>query len=456
MTRKQGIKDYGKDIWSGSNMKKVAFFTLGCKVNQYETEAVSELFKNAGYQLVGFDYMADVYIINTCTVTNLSDKKSRQMIRKAKKNNPDGIVVAMGCYAQVSKEEVEKIEGVDIVMGTKDRIKVLEWVGDYLKNKQSGITTSITRVHDIMKAHEFEALSIHDFSDRTRAYIKIQDGCNQFCAYCIIPYARGTVRSKNLDDIHNEVVSLVSNGFKEIVLTGIHLASYGKDTNINLVDVFRKLDNIVGLERIRLGSLEPNVVSDDFVNYISQHKKICPQFHLSLQSGCDETLLRMNRKYTTEEYRTSANLLKNKIKDATLTTDIIVGFPGESEEEFQKTLLFAEEIAFSKIHVFKFSARKGTKAFSMKNKVAPELKEERAKILSDLSNKLQRDFIEKYLGEQVEILLDGKEENGKYMHGYTSNYIKVVVEAPELMKGAILKVLIVKSQNDCLNGIIVS
>ena len=335
-------------------MKRVAFCTLGCKVNQYETEALSGIFRKAGYSVVDFEEEAEVYVINTCTVTNLSDRKSRQMIRKAKKNNKDSVVIVVGCYAQTAPEEVSKIEGVSMVIGTKDRGRIIE----YIKELEAG-GQKLNFVDDVMKAREFEELGIDVFRERTRAFIKIQEGCTQFCSYCIIPYARGPVRSRDEKNILNEITDLARSGYKEVVLTGIHIASYGKDIKTtSLIDIIKKVHEIEGIERIRLGSIEPTLINEEFIESIKKLEKVCPQYHLSLQSGCDRTLERMNRKYTTKDYRKSVALLRENIRDVAVTTDIMVGFPGETDEEFDETYRFLQEISFAGMHVFKYSQEK--------------------------------------------------------------------------------------------------
>lgn len=332
-------------------MLKVAFHTLGCKVNQYETEAMEELFENRNYELVVENDYADIYVINTCTVTNMSDRKSRQFIRKAKRINKDAVVAVVGCYSQVSPDEVEKIEDVDVIIGTSQRNKIVDLCEETMISKKK-----INIVKPIKTYKEFEEIKIDQLRSKTRAFIKIQDGCNQFCSYCIIPYARGPIRSRNIVDVEKEVRNLAQAGFKEVVLTGIHIASYGKDLNdISLVDVIDKISEVRGIERIRMSSVEPNLIDDEFMKRISANKKVCDHFHLSLQSGSDSVLKRMNRKYTTNEYRDKVLLIKKYMPNAGLTTDIIVGFPGETDEEFEETYDYVKEIGFSRIHVFKYS-----------------------------------------------------------------------------------------------------
>lgn len=430
-------------------MKKIAFFTLGCKVNQYETEAISEMFRNDGYEVVDFEQFADVYVINTCTVTNLSDRKSRQMIRRAKKTNENSIVAVVGCYAQTSPEEVMSIPGVNLVMGTNEKGKILE----NIKKLEEG-KNNINLVKDIMKTREFEELGVEVYKERTRAFIKIQEGCSQFCSYCIIPYARGPIRSRPVEYILNEVRKLALNGYKEIVLTGIHIASYGKDLKTtSLLDIIRKVHEIDGVERIRLGSIEPTTITDEFVNEITRLHKVCPHFHISLQSGCDRTLKRMNRRYTTDEYRSSIELIRANIKDVSITTDVMVGFPGETDEEFLETVKFLEEISFAAMHVFKYSRRKGTPAAEFKDQVSPEKKEERSNTLIQMSSRKNGEFNRSFEGRIMEVLLEQevKGQNGM-VEGLTPNYIRVLCEGQPDLCGKILKVKMNKAVEDYIIG----
>lgn len=430
-------------------MKRVGFYTLGCKVNQYETEAISSIFENAGYQTVDFESEADVYVINTCTVTGLSARKSRQMIRKAKNLNPDAVVVAVGCYAQVSPEEVKDIPGVNLVIGTKDRNRILEYI--------SGLETggeSISRVEDIMAAREFEDLKLATYRERTRAYIKIQEGCTQFCAYCIIPYARGPVRSRRPEDVLDEVKRLSDEGFQEIVLTGIHIASYGRDIrDTSLMDIIPRIHEIDGIQRIRLGSIEPTTITPAFVEMAGSLPKLCPHYHISLQSGCDETLKRMNRKYTTGEYRHAVTLLREKVRDVVVTTDVMVGFPGETEEEFEKTYRFLKEIAFYKMHVFKFSPRKGTPAATFGEQVNPHDKEVRSDKVLRLSEENGRKYNASLLGRETDVLFE-QEANGMkgFMEGLTANYIKVVCKGDNSLRGKICGVKLMEPVDDYIVG----
>lgn len=405
-------------------MEKVASYALGCKVNQYESEAIAELFEEKGYEIVDVEDFADIYIINTCSVTNFGDKKSRQLIRKVKRQNPNAIVVAIGCYAQTAKDDVMKIEGVNLVLGTKGKSDVVRLVEEY--TLENGV---VSIVDDISRERFFEPLQVQKLKNRTRAYLKIQDGCSQFCTYCIIPYARGPIRSRQRDDVINEVKNLAKNGFKEVVLAGIHVASYGKDLkNIDLLGIIKDVHNIEGIDRIRFSSIEPNIITKDFMEGLVQLPKVCHHFHLSLQSGCDKTLKAMNRKYNTEKYRQAVNTLRNYMPDVAITTDIIVGFPGESEEDFKQSYEFAQEMKFSKIHVFPYSPKKGTPAAQMKEQISNEIKSERVKILMSLSDKMSKDFIEGFIGKDVEVLFERKCEDGQY-EGHTSNYIKVFADS---------------------------
>lgn len=403
-------------------MKKVAFCTLGCKVNQYETNAMEQKFIQAGYQIKNFNEKADIYIINTCTVTNMSDKKSRQMIRKAKQLNKDAIVVAVGCYVQTAKEELENIKELDLILGNNEKKDIVQ----YVEKHQSGIMQ--IKYNDVLHQNEYDEYGFVTHIEQTRAIVKVQDGCDRFCSYCAIPYARGKVRSRKLENIIEEVTKLAQNGIKEVVITGIHIASYGKDfnENIGLIDVLEKINEIEGIQRIRLGSLEPMLIKENFLNRLSKLDKICHHFHLSLQSGCNETLKRMNRRYTTEEFRNVVNLLRNTYNDVILTTDIIVGFPGETEEEFKKTYEFLKEIKFYKMHVFKYSKRSGTKAAIMPNQIKPEIQEERSKKLIELSDLNQKEYNKEYIGKTLEVLFE--EQNGEYIKGHTQNYIVVNVK----------------------------
>lgn len=422
-------------------MKTVAFCTLGCKVNQYETEAMTEMFVHSGYDIKNFEDVCDIYIINTCTVTGMSDKKSRQMIRRAKHNNPDSIVAVVGCYSQVSPEEVAKIEGVNLVIGTKERKNIVELVEKCSKDKL------ITKVEDALKNREYEDIWVTTYDDRTRAYVKIEDGCTEFCTYCIIPFARGPVRSRPMDEIVKEVERLANNGFKEVVLTGIHIGSYGRDLkDASLIDVIEKVHKVEGICRIRLGSVEPRTLTEEFISRISKLKKVCDHFHISLQSGCDETLQRMNRKYSTCEYYESVKLLRSYFDNPAITTDIMVGFAGETEEEFDKSLAFMRKVGFAEAHVFAYSIRKGTKAEKMPNQVSPQNKDIRSKKMAELCNKMQREFLDNLLGKTLSVLVE-RNIGDNFYEGHTSNYVKVHIKSEMDLSHQIVEVQI-KEQKD--------
>ena len=401
-------------------MKRAASYALGCKVNQYESEAIAELFAEKGYEIVGIDEAADVYVINTCTVTNFGDKKSRQLIRKVKRQNENAVVAVVGCYAQTAPKEIMEIEGVNLVIGTKDRGQIVEMVENY--HPEDGVENHVS---DIMKERVFEPLSIQKLANRTRAYLKIQDGCSQYCTYCIIPYARGPIRSREPQDVLQEVRRLAGNGFQEIVLTGIHVASYGKDRkDTGLLDILRQVHGVEGIRRIRFSSIEPNVVTEEFAKAMAELPKVCHHFHLSLQSGCDRTLQEMNRKYDTKKYRQAAVLLRKYLPQVALTTDIIVGFPGETEQDFEESYEFAKEIGFAKIHVFPYSPKKGTPAAERKDQLPNSVKSERSHKLLALSDEMSAAFLAQYIGETTEVLYEKKLSEGTY-EGHTSNYMKV-------------------------------
>jgi len=428
-------------------MKKAASFALGCKVNQYESEAIAELFQEKGYEIVGIDEEADVYVINTCTVTNFGDKKSRQLIRKVKRQNENAIVAVVGCYAQTAPQELMKVEGVNLVIGTKDRAQIVEMVENY--KAENGVENHVS---DIMKERVFEPLSIQKLANRTRAYLKIQDGCSQYCSYCIIPYARGPIRSREPEEVLAEVKRLAANGFKEVVLTGIHVASYGKDRrDTSLLEILRQVHEVEGIERIRFSSIEPNVVTEEFAQAIADMPKVCDHFHLSLQSGCDKTLKEMNRKYDTEKYRQAAATLRKYLPEVALTTDIIAGFPGETEEDFQASYDFAKEIGFAKIHAFPYSPKKGTPAAARKDQLLNAVKAERSHKLIELSDKMADDFIQAYVGKEVEVLYERAIGDGVY-EGHTTNYIKVKGTAEKDLTNRIVKTKITKAEKEELFG----
>lgn len=424
--------------------KKVAFISLGCKVNQYETNAMSQEFIEKGYEVVDFNDVADIYIVNTCTVTNIADRKSRQMLRRVKEIAPEAVLVATGCYAQVGKEELEKIEDIDVIIGNNEKKDIVEIIEDYQNEKNAIIS-------DVMYQKEYVEFGTTTYTEKTRAVVKIQDGCDRFCSYCIIPYARGRVRSRKPENVISEVEQIVDNGIQEVVITGIHIASYGKDFNfeITLIDLLEELNKIQGLKRIRLGSIEPTIITEEFVERLSKLEKICDHFHLSLQSGCNETLKRMNRRYTCEEFENGTKLLRKAFPNAALTTDVIVGFPGETEEEFNKTYEFLERIAFYKMHVFKYSQRKGTKAAVMPNQVDGSIKEQRSKKLIELSNKNEEMYNSQYVGKTIEVLFEEKYED--FFKGHTTNYIEVWAKG-ENLENVICKVEISESYPEHLTG----
>lgn len=428
-------------------MKKAASFALGCKVNQYESEAIAELFAEKGYEIVGIEEKADVYVINTCTVTNFGDKKSRQLIRKVKRQNENAVVAVVGCYAQTAPQELMKVEGVNLVIGTKDRAQIVEMVENY--DASRGVENHVT---DIMKERVFEPLSIQKLANRTRAYLKIQDGCSQYCSYCIIPYARGPIRSREPQEVLAEVKRLADNGFKEVVLTGIHVASYGKDRrDTSLLEILRQVHEVEGIERIRFSSIEPNVVTEEFAQTMAELPKVCDHFHLSLQSGCDRTLKEMNRKYDTEKYRQAAATLRKYMPYVALTTDIIVGFPGETEEDFKESYAFAKEIGFAKIHVFPYSPKKGTPAAERKDQLPNAVKSERSHTLIELSDTMAQDFLQPYIGQEVEVLFERAVSEGVY-EGHTTNYIKVQATADSDLTNQICKAYITGAEQEELRG----
>lgn len=413
--------------------KKVAFITLGCKVNQYETNAMIQNFIQKGYTIEDSDKKSDIYIVNTCTVTNMSDRKSRQMLRRVKELNPQAIIVACGCYAQVGKAELEKIKEIDLILGNNEKKDIVEYVEEYMQKQEH---KSI--INDLMSQKEFIEFGDITFTEKTRAVIKIQDGCDRFCSYCIIPYARGRVRSRLPDNIISEITEIAKEGIKEVVITGIHIASYGKDFNKNytLIELLEEINKIEGIERIRLGSLEPLIITEDFVNRIEKLEKVCHHFHLSLQSGCDKILKSMNRRYTIEQFINIVDLLRKKFNDIILTTDIIVGFPGETDSDFEETYNFLSDIKFYKTHIFKYSQRKGTKAAQMKNQISGEVKEKRSKRLIELSNKNQKEYNESYIGKKVEVLME--EQKNNVYQGHTKNYILAHCESNEDLENKII------------------
>ena len=397
-------------------MKTVAFITLGCKVNQYETNAMIQKLIEGGYKIVEHHEKADIYIINTCTVTNMSDRKSRQMIRKVREINPQAKIIAVGCYVEVAKNEVEKMKEIDLTLGNSEKVDIVKYCDNLLQD---------IKKDENNKKNEFSEFGTITYTEKTRAVIKIQDGCDRFCSYCIIPYARGRVRSRNPQNVVSEITQIAKKGIKEVVLTGIHIASYGKDFDekYELIDLLEEINKIDGIQRIRLGSIEPLLITNEFIQRLSKLEKICEHFHLSLQSGCDETLKRMNRRYTTTQFKEIVGIIRKAYKNANLTTDIIVGFPQETEEEFKKTYEFLKEIKFYKMHIFKYSPRKGTLAEKMQGQILPQIKEERSRKLIELSDKNEEEYNKEYVGNEVEVLWE-EEKQGIYK-GHTKNYILV-------------------------------
>ncbi|MEY8235660.1 tRNA (N(6)-L-threonylcarbamoyladenosine(37)-C(2))-methylthiotransferase MtaB [Lachnospiraceae bacterium 66-29] len=428
-------------------MRKAALHNLGCKVNAYETESMQQLLEKAGYEIVPFEEKADVYVVNTCSVTNIADRKSRQMLHRAKKRNPDSVVVAAGCYVQTAKERALTDASVDILIGNNKKHQLPEMLEQFFavrqedkdredgdaKEQQSGVCNhrGALAIVDIAKEHEYEKLSVNRTTEHTRAFLKVQDGCNQFCSYCIIPYARGRVRSRGVSEVLREVERLAASGCREIVLTGIHLSSYGLDLGTDLLSLIQKVHQISGIARIRLGSLEPKIVTEEFAQQLSQLPKLCPHFHLSLQSGCDATLQRMNRKYTCEQYAQGCELLRKYFDHPAITTDVIVGFPGETAEEFETTRTFLEQIGFFEIHIFKYSLRKGTRAAQMPQQVPEDVKHARSEQLFSDQAPRNEAFLNWYLGKEVQVLLEEKVSFGEteYLVGYTKEYVKAAVLA---------------------------
>ena len=418
-------------------MKKVALHNLGCKVNAYETEAMQEMLEKNGYEIVPFHEKADIYIINTCTVTNMADRKSRQMLHRAKKMNPDALVVAAGCYVQAKEAAGEMDACVDIVIGNnrkKDLIDILE------NHTQKAVI-------DINHTKEYEELHLSKTAEHTRAYIKVQDGCNQFCTYCIIPFARGRVRSRKKSDVIGEVTELAKHGYKEVVLTGIHLSSYGVDLeNDNLLSLILAVHEVEGIERIRLGSLEPRIITEEFVKSIATLPKMCPHFHLSLQSGCDATLRRMNRRYTAKEYYEKCELLRTYFENPALTTDVIVGFPGETEEEFQESMTFVDKVNFYETHIFKYSKRQGTKAANMERQVSEEIKTQRSNAMLELDAKKRKQYEADFLGKEVEVLVEETvlRDGTTYQVGHTKEYIKVALDTEKNLQNQLVNISLEK------------
>lgn len=418
-------------------MRKVALHNLGCKVNFYETEAMSQLLHKAGYRIVPFSEKADVYIINTCSVTNIADRKSRQMLHKAKKMNPQAVVVATGCYVQTSSAKAVEDMAIDIIVGNNKKKEIVDILENYFKCRGKEY------IIDINQTNEYEELEIETVIEHTRAHLKIQDGCNNFCSYCIIPYARGRIRSRKMGNIRNEMLRLADRGFKEIVFTGINLSCYN-DEGKKLIDVLEMAETIDGIERIRLGSLDPEIITDDFVERLSKISKICPHFHLSMQSGCDKTLKAMNRHYTSEEYFNKCQMLRQKFDNPAFTTDVIVGFPGETQEDYVKSREFIEKVRFAELHVFKYSRRDGTVAANMPNQIEESIKSQRSENLIQVGEKLMREYREKKIGTEVSVLFEEEKVIGqkRYQVGHTREYIEVALETVEDLSGKMRNVTI--------------
>jgi threonylcarbamoyladenosine tRNA methylthiotransferase MtaB len=424
------------------NKRKVAFFTLGCKVNQYETNGMAQRLMDK-YEVVEPEEKADIYIINTCSVTNMSDRKSRQMIRRAKEMNKDAFVIVVGCYAEVAKEEIEKIDEVDLVLGNHQKANIDKYIEAYFDGKN---------INDTAIENYFYDFGSITYTEKTRAVIKVQDGCNNFCTYCIIPYARGRICSRKPESVIDEITKIANEGIKEVVITGIQVSAYGKDfdNEYRLIDLLEKINKIDGIERIRLGSIEPLMITDEFCDRARKIEKLCHHFHLSLQSGCDKTLKEMNRKYTTDQFRDVVRRLRNLYDDVILTTDIIVGFPNETDEDFEKTYEFLKEIKFYKMHVFKYSPRKGTVAAKMKNQIPAEIKDARSKRLLQLSNENESNYLDEYVGKQIRVLVE--EKDGDYIKGHTGNYIVVKTVGDESDLENFVDVIAEKNGGDCLIG----
>ena len=431
-------------------MRTAALHNLGCKVNSYETEAMQQLLEEAGYRIVPFHEKADVYIINTCSVTNIADRKSRQMLHRAKKQNPEAVVVAAGCYVQAAAEELKADLAVDVIIGNNKKQDLVPILEEYFKDSSDS-----AHVIEINETHEYERLSIHKIADHTRAFLKVQDGCNQFCSYCIIPYTRGRVRSRRPEEVVAEVRELAAAGYQEVVLTGIHLSSYGVDfkdeeTKENLLSLIQQVHEVEGIRRIRLGSLEPRIITEEFAQALASMPKFCPHFHLSLQSGCDETLKRMNRHYTTKEYAAGCTILRKYFDNPAITTDVIVGFPGETEEEFETTKAFLERIGFYEMHIFKYSRRAGTRADRMPDQVPEQVKSARSEVLLKLEKQMSKAYRESFLGKKKTVLLEEKTEidGREYMIGHTMEYVKAVVPYEENLKNKMAEGVLKGALND--------
>lgn len=433
-------------------MKKVALHNLGCKVNTYETDAMTQSLKENGYEIVKFEEGADIYIINTCSVTNIADRKSRQMLHRAKKLNPDAIVVATGCYVQTAGKEALEEQNIDLVIGNNNKSRIVDILNEFIKSNKKQMV-----IDDLSKEVVYEDMNMTTVTEHTRAFIKIQDGCNQFCTYCIIPYARGRIRSRDLRDIIREIKELAHNGFKEIVLTGIHLSSYGREKdfqekNLTLIDAIRETANIEGIERVRLGSLEPMIITEDFLKQLKEIKEFCPHFHLSLQSGCETTLKRMNRHYTPDMYYERCKMIREYFDKPAITTDVIVGFPGESDEDFEKCKSFLRKVCFSEMHIFKYSKRHGTIAAKMENQVDDNKKSLRSDILLKLNEIMNSEYRNSFIGKMVEVLLEERifYKNKQYQVGYTKEYVKIGIVSDIDLTGKIVNVTVIENIGEIL------
>lgn len=427
-------------------MKSVAFHNLGCKVNGYEMDYMQQVMKEKGYNIVSFDEKADIYIINTCTVTNIADRKSRQMLHRAKKLNPQSTVVAVGCYVQAGTEDALKDMSIDLAIGNNRKRDLIPILEEYLAGKEAARDKTLQgkTIIDIGGTHEYESMKLTHTAEHTRAFIKVQDGCNQFCSYCIIPYARGRIRSREMEAVEDEVKGLAENGYKEIVLTGIHLSSYGMTggndfSTSQLLSLIQTVERIPGIERIRLGSLEPRIITEEFAKGLSEYAGICPHFHLSLQSGCDSVLERMNRKYSAEQYYEKVCILRERFEDPAITTDVIVGFPGETEEEFEKTRLFLQKVGFYEMHVFKYSRRKGTPAAAMEGQIPEAVKGVRSNVLLELDREMSHRYRERHVHKDAEVLFEEEKiiKGKSYQTGHTKEYIRVAFETGENLSGQI-------------------
>lgn len=424
-------------------MKKVAFHTLGCKVNIYETEAMQELMQKAGYSIVDFDDKADIYVVNTCSVTNMADRKSRQMLHKAKKDNPDAVIVAVGCYVQAAAKSIKQDEKIDIIIGNNMKNKIADIINDYYEHQDPNtVDISGDFVLDISKIKEYEEFRVLKHKEHTRAFIKIQDGCNQFCSYCIIPYTRGRVRSRSIEEIEKEVRDLVNAGYKEVILTGIHISSYGLDfeDRIQLIELVEKVAAIEGVKRLRISSLEPRIITEEFVERLAKLDNFCPHFHLSLQSGSDNTLKAMSRRYDASEFKEGVRLIRKYFDMPALTTDIIAGFPGETEDDFTESLEYIRDIGFFELHVFPYSKREGTKAASMKETLSNKDKTRRVNLLLSMQEPIRRNFLEEKIGKEVEVLIESEfeHENKRYVLGHSKEYIKVALPYIEKARNMII------------------